>query len=79
MWKMQEHFSTYLLDPCSRNPPYDSTAGCERWRPTVLMTQHEDLLIRRMALLHNRKYKAITKHAVWQEDYEFLFASFKYF
>lgn len=36
-----------------------SMARWERWRPTVSMTQHEDLLIQRMVLLHDRKYQAI--------------------
>jgi sigma54-dependent transcription regulator len=54
-------------------------ARWERWRPTVSMTQHEDLLIQRMALLHDRKYQAITRQALWQEDYDFFCASFKYF
>ena len=36
-----------------------SMARWERWRPTVSMTQHEDLLIQRMLLLHDRKYQAI--------------------
>lgn len=31
----------------------------EKWRPTVSMTQHEDLLIRRMVLLHDSKHQSL--------------------
>lgn len=31
----------------------------EKWRPTVSLTQHEELLIHRMVLLHDRKYQAL--------------------
>jgi transcriptional regulatory protein RtcR len=36
-----------------------SMARWEQWRPTVSMAQHEDLLIHRMVLLHDRKYQRI--------------------
>lgn len=36
-----------------------STVRWERWRPTVSLAQHEDLLIDRMVLLHDRKYKSL--------------------
>lgn len=36
-----------------------STARWERWRPTVSLVQHEDLIIDRMVLLHDRKYQRL--------------------
>jgi transcriptional regulatory protein RtcR len=31
----------------------------EKWRPTISLTQHEDLLIHRMVLLHDSKYQSL--------------------
>ncbi|MEQ1738367.1 MAG: RNA repair transcriptional activator RtcR [Methyloglobulus sp.] len=36
-----------------------SSARWERWRPTVSLAQHEDLIIHRMVLLHDRKYQPL--------------------
>lgn len=33
----------------------------EKWRPTVSLTQHEDLAIDRLVLLHDRKYLSLTQ------------------
>lgn len=36
-------------------------ARWERWRPTVAMCQHEDLLVHRFELLHQKKYDGLAK------------------
>lgn len=36
-----------------------STARWEKWRPTVSLTQHEDLIVDRLVLLHDRKYQSL--------------------
>jgi len=38
----------------------------EKWRPTVSLTQHEELLIHRMVLLHDRRHLALAERI--QED-----------
>lgn len=42
----------------------DSGVGAgrwEKWRPTVSLTQHEDMVIDRLVLLHDRKYLSLTQ------------------
>jgi len=36
----------------------------EKWRPTVSLTQHEDLLIDRMVLFHDRKYQSLAQQLI---------------
>jgi transcriptional regulatory protein RtcR len=44
------------LDQGKRGP-----ARWERWRPTVSLCQHEDLLVDRLVLLHGSRYKGLAK------------------
>jgi transcriptional regulatory protein RtcR len=42
----------------------DSGVGAgrwEKWRPTVSLTQHEDMLIDRMVLLYDRKHTSLAE------------------
>jgi transcriptional regulatory protein RtcR len=43
-----------------------NTLRWQKWRPTLSLAQHEDVIIHRMVLLHDRKYQALTKQL--QED-----------
>lgn len=36
-----------------------SVSRWEKWRPTVSLTQHEELLVHRMVLLHDRRHQAL--------------------
>ncbi|NLE59827.1 MAG: sigma 54-dependent transcriptional regulator, partial [Planctomycetes bacterium] len=39
----------------------DESTRWERWRPSVSLCQHEDLLIDRFELLHQSKYNPLAK------------------
>lgn len=43
-----------------------NTSRWEKWRPTVSLTQHEDLLIQRLVLLHDEKHRPLLRQL--QED-----------
>src|SRR4051812_50106211 len=44
------------LDQGKRGP-----ARWERWRPTVSLCQHEDLLVDRLVLLHGSRYQGLAR------------------